>query len=160
MNYHHKTIQKTKKEINKLMQDVLCAVYHLERFKEKYFGITYELYYAMICIHGSRKQTIGGIANIMNIPLHKATRIIQRLYAQCLVERKTSSRDKRIVYVRLTAEGKKCLKAIEDFCYDIVMSNLRNVSKDEFEKFVQVAEKIPDILALSHYNTNEVQYGK
>jgi DNA-binding MarR family transcriptional regulator len=160
MNYRQKTKQKTKKEINKLMRDVLSAVYHFERFKEKHFGITYELYYAMTCIDSKSKQTIGGIAYTMDIPLHKATRIVQRLHAKRMVERKTSSRDKRVVYVRLTHEGKKCLKIIEDFCYDTVMSNVHNVSTDEFEKFVQVGLKIPDILTLPQYNKKEVHYGK
>jgi len=40
------------------------------------------------------------------------------------------------------------------------MSNVHNVSIDEFEKIVQVALKIPDILTLPQYNTKEVQYGK
>lgn len=160
MSYRQKTIQIAKKDINKLMRDILCAAYHFERFKERYFGITYELYYAMTCIDSNRKQTIGGIAGIMDIPLHKATRIVQRLHSRRLVERKTSLRDKRVVYVRLTREGKGCLRAIEDFCFKTVMGNLAEVSAEEFNQFVQVASKIPDILALPQYNTSEVQHGK
>lgn len=159
MNYR-KQIKRTKKDINALMRDVLRAVYHFERFKEKYFGITYELYYAMTLIDGSRKKTISNLADTMGIPLHKATRIVQRLHAKHFVERTTSLRDKRVVYVGLTREGKKCLNAIEEFCFDTIMNNMLHVSADEFSMFVQVASKIPEILALPQLNTHEVKYGK
>lgn len=159
MNYRQK-IKKTKKDINALMRDVLCAVYHFERFKEKYFGITYELYYAMTLIDGRRKKTISDIADAMSIPLHKATRIVQRLHAKRLVERTTSLRDKRVVYVGLTREGKKCLTTIEDFCFDTIMNNIIHVSADEFAMFIQVATKIPEILAIPQYDKKEVWYGK
>ncbi|MEJ5361205.1 MAG: MarR family transcriptional regulator [Spirochaetota bacterium] len=159
MNYRQK-IKTTKKDINTLMRDVLCAVYHFERFKEKYFGITYELYYAMTLMDGSRKKTISDIADTMGIPLHKATRIVQRLHAKRLVERTTSLRDKRVVYVGLTREGKKCLKTIEDFCFNTIMNNILHVSADEFAMFIQVASKIPEILAIPQYNKKEVQYAK
>ncbi|HOM11576.1 MAG TPA: MarR family winged helix-turn-helix transcriptional regulator [Spirochaetota bacterium] len=159
MNYR-KQIKRTKKDINALMRDVLRAVYHFERFKEKYFGITYELYYAMTLIDGSKKKTISDLAGSMGIPLHKATRIVQRLCSKSFVKRTTSARDKRVVYVKLTHEGKKCLTTIEDFCFATVMNNLAHVSADEFTMFVQVASKIPEILALPQLNTHEVKYGK
>ncbi len=156
MNYRHK---KQKKEIVALMRDVLYAVYHLERFKEKYFGITYELYYAMTLVNNT-KQTISDIASAMEIPLHKATRIVQRLQSKRLVKRTTSLKDKRVVYVSLTGEGKKCLAAIEDFCFDTAIHNLATASADECAMFIKLLSKIPDILAIPHYTPKEVKYAK
>lgn len=160
MSYRHKTLQKTKKEITVLMRNVLQAVYHFERYKEKYFGITYELYYALTLIHSTKKQTITGLANAMEIPLHKATRIVQRLHAKRLVERKTSLKDKRVVYVVPTQKGKQCLNDIEDFCFSTVMNNVASMSEDELSLLIHAAANIPEILRIQKFQSKEVKYAK
>ncbi len=139
---------KQKKEIVALMRNVLCAVYHFERYKEKYYGITYELYYALTLINNAKRLTISSIAEAMMIPLHKATRIIQRLHSRRLVQRKISERDKRVVYVSLTKKGREFLTGIENFCYATVMSNAASLSDDELSKLIHVATHIPDILRI------------
>ncbi|MCX8123570.1 MAG: MarR family transcriptional regulator [Spirochaetes bacterium] len=160
MSYRQNMLKKSKININKILRDVLKAVYQFERYKEKYFGITYELYYALTLIDDTKKITISEIAEALCIPLHKATRIIQRLHARQLVKRTISLHDKRVVYVSLTKKGMKCLKTIEDFCYSIVMNNAASLSKDELSIFIHVASAIPDILKISHSAFSEVKYAK
>lgn len=144
----YRQINISKKHIHALMRDVLEAVYHFERVKEERFGITYELYYALTCIQNSKKVKISDIASQMGIPMHKATRITQRLHEKGLIQRKTHDEDKRIVYVALTKKGQQCLKEIEDFCYTAVLHNIKHYSDNEIDTLLKTAMIIPHILTI------------
>ncbi len=146
MNYRQKKLKKT--HICALMRDVLEAVYHFERVKEERFGITYELYYALTCIQNNKKVKISDIASKMGIPMHKATRIIQRLHAKGLIQRGTHDEDKRIVYVALTKKGRQYTKEIEHFCYTAVLHNIKHYSDNEIDALLKTAMTIPYILTI------------
>jgi len=157
MSYRQTTIRK--KEVQSLMRDVLQAAYHFEQNKEKIFGITYELYYAMVSIKKGKRTCISTFAKNMNIPVHKATRIVQRLYSKGLIKRETPLNDRRVVYVMLTHKGKESLKKIEDFCFETVLQNISHYSPDDVKELIRIAKTIPHILAI-HPTTKEVCYAK
>lgn len=58
---------------------------------------------------GSERATITQLANRMRLQPHSVTELVARAESAGLIERATSSRDRRVVYLRLTAEGERRL---------------------------------------------------
>lgn len=57
--------------------------------------------------------TMTALAKLLEVPLSTATRIVERLSAKGLVERKQSTRDRRIVEVRFGRRGQQINRYVE-----------------------------------------------
>jgi len=67
------------------------------------------------------------------------TRLMDKLCAKHLIERLTSENDRRIVKIKLTAQGEDLLKAIpDDFNTDL----LKNLTEEEAEQLSELLDKM------------------
>jgi DNA-binding MarR family transcriptional regulator len=65
---------------------------------------------ALIFLSQNKKVSMTDIAKQFNIELPSATSLLNKLYDQKLVERKTETSDRRLVIIVLTESGKKLLE--------------------------------------------------
>jgi DNA-binding MarR family transcriptional regulator len=76
-------------------------------------GLTPRRYLLLLMIKGaadgSECATITQLARRMRLQRHSVTELVARAEGAGLIERATSDRDRRVVYLRLTAEGERRL---------------------------------------------------
>ncbi len=104
-----------------LEEKMIFATYKISRYMRKQFGTNdhaHEL--TMIQITGlisiaQGRNTMGDIAEELNITLPSATSLVERLVKGEYVERVQDPQDKRVVKIVLTEKGKAILKkGLED----------------------------------------------
>lgn len=93
-------------------------------------------------IKNKENCTVTDIANHMDITLSAVTNLVNKLYEMGLVTRLRSERDRRIVYVGLTEEGKNVLKKIEDNRNRLFEKYFSDLSEEEIVSFFKTIEKI------------------
>ncbi len=75
-------------------------------------GLTPQQYQAVLAIEGAPGRseiTVGELADQLRITAHSAVGLADRLEKAELIERRASAEDRRQVFVRLTAPGRKLL---------------------------------------------------
>jgi DNA-binding MarR family transcriptional regulator len=76
-------------------------------------GLTPRRYLLLLMIKGaadgSERSTITRLATRMRLQRHSVTELVARAESAGLIERETSSRDRRVVYLRVTPEGERRL---------------------------------------------------
>ena len=85
------------------------------------------------------------IAKSAHVSLPAATGLVERLYSIGLVKRESDEKDRRVIYVTLTAKGKKVIdevrqkrkKAIED-----LFGKLSEVERNQYLKILRKLKKI------------------
>lgn len=87
---------------------------------------------------GVRASEIGGQ---MVVRMPDVTRLVDRMEERGLVERGTSSEDKRVKYVRITKNGMKLLEQIDPEILDLGRSILGHMSPTELEQVSRLLEK-------------------
>jgi len=73
-------------------------------------GMTVPQLLILQCIAETRKASIGAVAARVNLSQATVTSVVDRLQSQGLVTRERSGEDKRVVLVRLTADGERKLE--------------------------------------------------
>jgi len=76
-------------------------------------GLTPRRYLLLLMIKGaadgSERSTITELATRMRLQRHSVTELVARAESAGLIERETSTSDRRVVYLRLTPEGERRL---------------------------------------------------
>jgi len=78
-------------------------------------GLTPQKYLALLAIQGFPGRdyvAVSELAEQLQIRDHSAVELVDRMEAQCLVARRPSAEDRRMVYVTTTSEGKEMLKKL------------------------------------------------
>ncbi|MCT2535791.1 MarR family winged helix-turn-helix transcriptional regulator [Aquibacillus koreensis] len=90
--------------------------------------------------------TSSDIAHEFSIGKSAVTAQVNRLYERGLIDRKRDQDDRRIVYLSLTAEGKKLMEDGTQKLYDVLGDILLEFDSNEIETFIQSLEKLVRIL--------------
>lgn len=85
--------------------------------------------------------TCGHIARHLVSPVPDVTRLIDRLEKAGLAERKRSSSDRRVVYVRVTAAGLKLLAELDEQVLAMHRRQFAHLSKAEMVQLIGLLEK-------------------
>ena len=126
----------------------IFSTYKISRYMRKQFGTmdqTHEL--TMIQITGlisiaQGRNTMGDIADELNITLPSATSLIERLVKGKYVERVHNPKDKRIVQIILTEKGKTILKKGLDDKIEKTKFMLSKLTEEERHIMLFLLEKI------------------
>jgi len=97
---------------------------------------------ALLILHFRSEMTTSMLATELGAPLSTITSLAKRLVRKGLIERNHSTKDQRIILIRLTAKGKQLAlqaKAIMENIFSRVQTIL---STDELEQFLSLALKI------------------
>ena len=131
-----------------LEEKVIFATYKISRYMRKEFGtidhvneLTMIQITALIAIaHG--QNTMGDIANELNITLPSATSLIERLVKGEYVKRVHNPHDKRVVQIELTEKGKELLKKGLENKVEKMKFMLSKLTEEERNMILSLLEKI------------------
>ncbi len=76
-------------------------------------GLTYPQYLAMVCLWEENGQTVGGLGEKLFLESSTLTPLLKRLETAGYIRRERSSKDERVVLLRLTEEGKRLQERAE-----------------------------------------------
>ena len=97
---------------------------------------------AIALLYGSEGMTIGTISQNRGIDPPTVTGIVKRLEQNGLVERHNDREDRRVVKVKLTAEGESIIRilnpAVEQFNHDMLLG----LSQVERQTFLENLQRI------------------
>ncbi|MBP1618368.1 MAG: transcriptional regulator, MarR family [Bacteroidetes bacterium] len=82
--------------------------------------------------HG--KLTMTGIGNHLSVPKPQVTTLIDRLFAEELVERLNDDKDRRIIYIQLTPKGKDRFQEIKSMMFESMKTALTDLDNETLEK--------------------------
>ena len=82
------------------------AITRSYRSRLKRLGLTYPQYLVMMVLWQHDSCTVGEIADRLNLASHAITPIITRLLDAGMIEREGDARDRRVVHIRATAQGR------------------------------------------------------
>jgi DNA-binding MarR family transcriptional regulator len=107
------------------------------------------LFYRLCVILAQRdgSATMGELGDALGVPLSTATRLVNRLARGGFVERQTDPKDRRIVHIILTAEGKRLYHAFHDFAQQRIEVALSHFTAQERRQLVKLLRKTVIALA-------------
>jgi MarR family transcriptional regulator, organic hydroperoxide resistance regulator len=102
---------------------------------------------ALICIAVSGKITMTQLATEIMLSTSSATQIADKLLQKKLVFREHSSEDRRVVTIRLTAQGERIYKAFNAEILRRAHGALKSLNAKEQDLLIALFSKIADKLA-------------
>lgn len=99
--------------------------------------------------------TVTDIANHLEITLSAVTSLVDKLCTAGLVTRLRSEEDRRVVCMKLTAEGEKVLEHIEMNKNRLFEKIFSNLDTEEINNFFGTIEKITQNILASYDSENQ-----
>ncbi|MBO1224338.1 MAG: MarR family transcriptional regulator [Candidatus Scalindua sediminis] len=118
------------KEIRALMDTVMKDMYLLDKEIETTFGLTSARIFTLLAFNTSEIMKMKELSNSLSLTSSTMTRMIDNLVKEGLVERGHEPRDRRLVIVKLTNEGKKLTDNIKVYKEKYFKSVMENVESD------------------------------
>ncbi|MEE9260550.1 MAG: MarR family transcriptional regulator, partial [Candidatus Scalindua sediminis] len=118
------------KEIRDLMDTVMKDMYLLDKEIETTFGLTSARIFTLLAFNTSEIMKMKELSNSLSLTSSTMTRMIDNLVKEGLVERGHEPRDRRLVIVKLTNEGKKLTDNIKVYKEKYFKSVMENVESD------------------------------
>lgn len=116
-----------------------------DRFRDfmKPFGLTQQQYNVLRILRGSEPEPLSTscIRSRMIDRMSDASRIVDRLFQKGLVQRTVCPRDRRLVEVRITEQGKQLLQTI-DARQDEMHLAVGSLSQDELRQLNILLDKL------------------
>jgi DNA-binding MarR family transcriptional regulator len=107
---------------------------HRSEHRLREFGLTPQRYLLLLMIEGapdgSRRLSFSELADRLKLERNTVTELVQRAEEAGLLEREPSAEDGRVVYLRLTKAGERCL-------YDALVANRE--ARTEFARELEEA---------------------
>jgi DNA-binding MarR family transcriptional regulator len=136
------------KEIRDLMDTVMKDMYLLDKEIETTFGLTSARVFTLLAFNSREIMKMKELSEALSLTSSTMTRMIDNLVKEGLVERGHEPRDRRLVIVKLTNEGKRLtdnIKVYKEKYFKSVMDNVESDGKemasslktliDAFERF-------------------------
>ncbi len=98
----------------------------------------------LLMLHHGVGTTAGELARYACVDTGAVTRMLDRLEAKGLVERRASPKDRRVVELRLTREGERLCKQIPFGLARVGNHLLRGFTADEFEMLKRLLRRMVD----------------
>ncbi|MBU0991618.1 MAG: MarR family transcriptional regulator [Proteobacteria bacterium] len=137
-----------RQDIDKILFNVMAAIYNFERYKMSKFDLNYEAFYLLYLLRRRSFATMSEIAAEMNIHISTASRAIDRLEKREFVSRKKDPHDKRTTLVCLEPVGERMVRDSEDDSFDIINENLKDLQPEDIEAIVKTAMNMRQVLKL------------
>lgn len=81
------------------------------------------------------------VSKVLGLDTGLTTRLLDKLEAKGLLERRRSEEDRRVVHLILTPKGKDVAKQVPDIAPDVLNHRLRNFTPEEFSEFLRLLRK-------------------
>jgi len=101
-------------------------------------GLTDAQWQPLLLLQQNGCATAADLSRVAGHDAGSVTRLLDRLEAKGLVRRVRSARDRRVVNLELTAEGRKIAQQVPEIIVGLANETLRGFSRDEFERFTDL----------------------
>jgi DNA-binding MarR family transcriptional regulator len=90
--------------------------------------------------------TSSELAEVFDVHKSAITAIIQRLWEKGFIQRTRDEKDRRVVYLTLTDEGKELYIKAEERIHNLVESLITKFDQSEIQQFIETFEKLNQVL--------------
>ncbi|MEG6616833.1 MarR family transcriptional regulator [Peptococcaceae bacterium 1198_IL3148] len=105
-------------------------------------SITPSQYIILKVIESNSNCKAADIAQMLDISPAATTNVLDRLCHGGWIERIRSDKDRRVVWLKLTAVGQQRLKAIDEKKVDLMMEQFKNITEEETVFVKKIFEKL------------------
>ena len=111
--------------------------------------ITLPQVWALRYLSRQRDCSMRELADFMKMSLSSVTGLVDRLVKQGLAERRRTEKDRRLVFVDISAKGRKILKEILDQRRGTTLNLFESLSAEERSTYLCILEKLVKKLSQS-----------
>lgn len=97
---------------------------------------------ALLLVQRQKYSTMGDLAQSMAVPMSTATGVTDRLVKKGLLARGSSTEDRRVVTVSLTAEGIALVVKFNDHFHNLIARVRNTVTDEEFKLMLELMRKV------------------
>jgi len=152
--YHYPIMKKkavidlSHSKIEDLLFHALRSIYLFERAEIEQFDLNYQQMYLLKVLRRMSPLRVSDIAEELRIPVFSTTRLVNQLESKTLLLKNRDIKDRRNIFVQITAEGRELVKNIEAHIIDLILSGLKTYSEEEAGLIIKVVENLDRILGL------------
>jgi DNA-binding MarR family transcriptional regulator len=111
------------------------------------YGVTLHQFHLLLYMKDGGKTRVTDLSDMMMVSKPTASRMINTLCDKGLVRKKTDERDRRLVFLMLTAKGDRVLSEIQARQREMLSRLLGKMTVSEMRAFLETVEKIEVELA-------------
>ena len=138
----------SKENVDSALFTFLKSIYLFEQRERELFGVSWKEVYLMQLLKREGKLSVTQISQKLKIENFQASRTISKLFLGNFVSREKVKGDNRLVLVGITEKGLKKIEMIEQFNYEMVVSQLNNHPNSEKQILLEMIENLDKILGL------------
>ncbi len=105
-------------------------------------GVTSSQGYILLALSGTESPTMNDLSGRMRLANSTMTRMVDQLIQKRMMAREPDPEDRRIVRVRLTAEGRDVQIRLKKAMHDLFSEVLKDIPEGEREQIVQSLETL------------------
>ncbi len=135
-------------KIEDLLFHALRSIYLFERAEIEQFDLDYQQMYLLKVLRRMSPLRVSDIAEELRIPVFSTTRLVNQLESKTLVIKNRDIKDRRNIFVQITAEGRELVKKIESHIIELILTGLKTYSEEEARLIIEVVKNLDRILGL------------
>lgn len=113
-----------------------------EEVKKKCPGLTAAQWKILMLIGNDKCKNAAELAGVMNCDMASITRLLDRLEAKGLVQRRRSTVDRRLVDISLTDRGQELVPRLPEAPVEMMKRMFRDFSKEEIDQLNRFLRRI------------------
>lgn len=126
----------------------LRTLYHYERSIARRYGLNYQEIYLLQNLRRNSSERLTEIANLLDVPMFAASRLVERLLEKKLVDKEKNAHDRRSISVSLLPEGERIVRVIEQESYERIRQGSHDLSQEKFAEMLGVVERLYQVLGI------------
>ena len=139
-----------KEQLEELLYHALETIYLFERVEIETFGLTYQQMYLLKYLKRTSPLRVSETAGVLRIPIFTTTRLIDLLEKKKLITRNRDLKDRRNIYIRLSAQGDEMVKKIESHTIGMVLSRMSGYNDAQMGVILELIRNIDVILGVAN----------
>ena len=149
------TLEETLNELLvKLFKDIL-EIEAKSLITEEFKDITYNDMHIIEAVGVDEPRNMKTVAKLMSVTTGTLTKAMDALCEKGYVVRERSTKDKRVIKLRLTDKGKSAYYHHEQFHRQMIKNIASEMSEQETEVLIYALAKMVDYFHLNYYDTKE-----
>ncbi len=142
------TLSLQREQLDEILFQALKTIFAFEQDKVNRFELSFEQIYLLQLLRRKSPSRMSEVASELGIPVSTASRVVDRLEKMKLVRRARDVKDKRVIYVSLSSNGRAAVQAVENHTFESLSRNLEEFSAEDIESFIKTARSLDRILSV------------
>ncbi len=134
--------------IEDLLFHALRTIYLFERAEIEQFDLNYQQMYLLKLLRRKSPCRVSDIAEELRVPVFSATRLVNQLESKTLVIKNRDVKDRRNIFVQITAGGRSLVQKIESHIIELIIYSLKTYTDEEARLIMDVTMNLDLILGL------------